>query len=103
MSMADLETAVRNELPLIIIAMNDSAYGSEWVHLRGDGMPVHYADLPTIDFAAVAASVGIESVVVSDRAGLEALGPLLRDRSAPLLVDCRIRRDLTAARLQWPR
>ena len=58
MSLADLETAARHQLPLIVVVMNDSAYGSEWVHLRGDGLPVHYANLPTMDFAAVAAALG---------------------------------------------
>lgn len=101
MSLGDLETAVRHSVGLIVVVMNDRAYGAEWVQLQADGLPTRYAALPQIDFAPVARALGIEAATVASIAELEALAPLLTGRSRPLLIDCRIRQDLTAARLQW--
>lgn len=97
----DLETAARHSIPLIVVVMNDSTYGSEWVHLEADGLPPSYADLPTIDFTAVARSLGVEATTVRDLATLETLADALADRDAPLLIECPIRRDITATRLRW--
>jgi thiamine pyrophosphate-dependent acetolactate synthase large subunit-like protein len=102
MHVGDLETAARHSIPLVIVVMNDSAYGSEWVHLEGDGLPTRYAGLPTIDFASVARSLGVEAASATVVDDLEQLGPLLQGRTSPLLIDCSIRQDLTAARLRWP-
>ena len=102
MSMGDLETAARNAVRLIVVVMNDRAYGAEYVHLQADGLPPNYAALPEIDFAGVARALGIEALTVSSRSELEAVAPRLRGRSGPLLIDCRIRQDITAERLRWP-
>jgi acetolactate synthase I/II/III large subunit len=102
MVLGDLETAVRHEIPLIVVVMNDRAYGAEWVHLQADGLPAEHAVLPEIDFAAVGRALGLEAVGVRWVAELEALGPRLAGRTRPLLIDCRIRRDLTVPRLRYP-
>ncbi len=62
MSMGDLETAARNAVRLIVVVMNDRAYGAEYVHLQADGLPPNYAALPEIDFAGVARALGIEAL-----------------------------------------
>jgi acetolactate synthase I/II/III large subunit len=102
MSMGDLETAARNAVALIVVVMNDRAYGAEYVHLQADGLPADYAALPEIDFAGVARALGIEALTVSSMSELEAVAPRLRGRSGPLLIDCRIRQDITVERLRWP-
>jgi acetolactate synthase I/II/III large subunit len=102
MALADLETAARHRLPLVIVVMNDHAYGAERLHLEHDGLPLEAADLPELDFAAVAAALGIESASVGDAGALRAqAGVLDRHDRGPLLLDCRIRQDVTAARLRW--
>ena len=101
MTMGDLETAVRNELPLVIVVMNDRAYGSELVHLRKDGLPWEYAQLPEIDFAAVATSLGIEAARVRSLEELRSFAGRLSGREAPLLLDCTIRQDLFVPRMSW--
>lgn len=102
MALADLETATRHRLPLVVVVMNDRAYGAERVHLEADGLPVEVADLPLIDFAAVAASLGIESASAATEAELRAqAGALDRAGRGPLLLDCRIRPEVTATRLRW--
>ena len=98
MALADLETAHRHGLPLIVVVMNDRAYGSELNVLASMGLPGEMAELPDMDFAAVAAAVGIEGHTVRTVAELRALAPALSGRSAPLLVDCKIRQDLVVPR-----
>jgi thiamine pyrophosphate-dependent acetolactate synthase large subunit-like protein len=101
MTLGDLETAARHALPVIVVVMNDRAYGAEWVHLEADGLPSGYAVLPEIDFAAAAGALGLEAVTARTLADLEALAGRLAQRSEPLIIDCRIRQDITAARLRW--
>jgi acetolactate synthase-1/2/3 large subunit len=102
MALGDLETAARHELPLVVVVMNDRAYGAERVHLEAGGLPVELADLPEIDFAAVARSLGLEAAPVRTVGELRAQAPALDRRGrGPLLLDCRIRTDLTATRLRW--
>jgi thiamine pyrophosphate-dependent acetolactate synthase large subunit-like protein len=102
MALADAETAVRHRLPLVIVVMNDRAYGAERVHLEHDGLPLDAADLPELDFAAVARALGMDAATVCTLAELHALaGELDRSGRGPLLLDCRIRPDITAARLRW--
>ena len=60
-----------------------------------------YAALPQIDFAPSPARSESRRSTVASIAELEALAPLLDRAPGPLLIDCRIRQDLTAARLQW--
>jgi thiamine pyrophosphate-dependent acetolactate synthase large subunit-like protein len=101
MALGDLATAAANAIPLVVVVMNDRAYGSELVHLRDAGKPWDYARLPEIDFAAVASALGIEAATVRTAGELRALGPRLTGRTAPLLLDCRIRQDLFVPRTRW--
>jgi thiamine pyrophosphate-dependent acetolactate synthase large subunit-like protein len=102
MALADLETAVRHRLPMVVVVMNDRAYGAERLHLAADGLPLEIADLPEMNFAAVAAALGMESASAGTDAELRAqAGALDRAGRGPLLLDCRIRPDVTATRLRW--
>jgi acetolactate synthase-1/2/3 large subunit len=101
MMLGDLETAARHGIPLIVVVMNDRAYGAEWVHLQADGLAPEYAALPEIDFAAVGRSLGIEALSATSVGDLEGLAPRLSGRTGPLVIDCRIRQDLTVPRLRW--
>jgi acetolactate synthase I/II/III large subunit len=101
MTIGDLETAVRHQLPLIVVVMNDSAYGSELVHLSQDGLPWDHALLPEVDFASVARSLGLAAATITAPVQLRAAIADLRARPAPFLLDCRIRRDISVPRPRW--
>ena len=103
MTLGDLETAARHSIPLIVVVMNDRAYGSDWVHLEADGLSTQYAELPEIDFTAVARSLGVDAVRARSVTDLESIAPRLCRRESPLVIDCRIRPDITADRLRWDR
>ncbi|WP_328389555.1 thiamine pyrophosphate-binding protein [Nocardia sp. NBC_00416] len=96
MSIADLETAVRAELPLVAIVYNDSAYGAEVHHFGGaDHATVTF---PETDIAAIAAGFGATGVTVRSIADLEPVrrwldGYRTTGRARPLVIDAKIASD----------
>jgi thiamine pyrophosphate-dependent acetolactate synthase large subunit-like protein len=92
MALSELDTAVRLELPLVVIVYNDAAYGAE-IHHFGD------ADLTTVrfpdsDLAAIARGFGCTGVTVRSAADLPAVREWLAGpRSAPLVIDAKIADD----------
>lgn len=89
MSLGELETLARLDVPLVLVVMNDCAYGAERHYLENRRFPGRTAMFPDTDFAAVAEAFGIESVTVRSVADLRAAAPLLVDRDGPLLLDCK--------------
>ncbi|MCP4824248.1 MAG: hypothetical protein GY892_09050 [Shimia sp.] len=79
MSMNDLDTPVREDLPLIIILMNDCAYGAELHLLRAHQQPVAKSLFPDVDFAPVAEAFGFEAVTIRSLDDLAAAAPKLAD------------------------
>ncbi|MCW3492182.1 thiamine pyrophosphate-binding protein [Microbacterium sp. SSM24] len=94
MALADLETAVRVAGGRgIAVVWNDAAYGAE-VHLYGlKGLAEDPMRIPEVDFAALAAGVGAEGVVVRSMSDLDRLAEWSGQDAASrpfLLLDCRI-------------
>jgi thiamine pyrophosphate-dependent acetolactate synthase large subunit-like protein len=99
MTLGDLETVSRLRIPLLIIVMNDRAYGAERHLLDLWGMSHHQAQFPDIDFAAIARDLGIEGHSVRTIADLDLVAPALSiKRSTPQLLDCKI---LASMRAGW--
>ncbi len=101
LALTDLDTAARHDIPLVVVVMNDRGYGAERIHLEADGLTTQFASFPVTDIAPVAAALGVEAVTARNVADLRALLPSLAGRTKPILVDCKIRPDLTAERLRW--
>jgi acetolactate synthase-1/2/3 large subunit len=98
MTMGDLATVARYALPLVIVVLNDQSYGAERHFLDLHGKPNDRSLHPDIDFAAVAAALGIESATVRTVDDLRAQAASLADiRVKPLLLDCKI----TPTRSEW--
>jgi len=90
MALAELTTAVRLALPLVIVVHNDAAYGAEVHHFGPRGYPLDTVRFPDTDLAAVARGFGCDAVTVRTPADLAALTTWLggpRDR--PLLIDAK--------------
>lgn len=102
MAIADLETAVRHHIPLVIVVMDDKAYGSERRLLLAAGLQPVQAQLPGVDFAAVARALGIDAATVRTVGELRVLAPELADRRSPFLIHCHIRPDVDVPRVAWP-
>jgi len=90
MSLGELDTAVRVGLPLLIVVMNDAAYGAEYHLLSRFGFPVEGSRFPDSDFAAIAEAVGARGATVARYRDLAAVNGWLDDPSGPFLLDCKI-------------
>ncbi|MFN8534406.1 MAG: thiamine pyrophosphate-binding protein [Dehalococcoidia bacterium] len=61
MTIAELESAVRNKIPLLVICEDDGGYGAERKLFRARGEPFLMSDFDNPDFAAIAAAMGCRS------------------------------------------
>ena len=96
MTMGELETVVREDIPLVIVLMNDCAYGAELHYLKMRNMPVSKSVFPDIDYAPIAAGFGFQSATVRTLAELQALAPMLRQPEGPIFLDCKINASVMA-------
>lgn len=100
MTMSELETAAREGIPLVVVVMNDCAYGAELHHLRLRDLPVATTQFPDIDYAPVAQAFGFRTATVRSMDELRALGPLLAAPDGPVLIDCKINGAVAAGFLE---
>ncbi len=96
MTMGELETVVREDLPLVIVLMNDCAYGAELHYLKMRDMPVHKSLFPDVDYAPVAEAFGFQAATVRTLDELKALAPMLAKPEGPILLDCKINGNIAA-------
>ncbi|WP_236792078.1 thiamine pyrophosphate-binding protein [Amycolatopsis sp. GM8] len=91
MAAAELETAVRLGLPLVVVVYNDAAYGAEVHHFTGDHTTVRF---PPTDIAAIARGFGCTGLTVRTAGDLASIVDWLGGpRSAPLVIDAKITDD----------
>jgi thiamine pyrophosphate-dependent acetolactate synthase large subunit-like protein len=94
MSIAELDTAVRLRLPLVVVVYNDSAYGAEVHHFGPDGHPLATVRFPDTDIAAIGRGFGCAGVTVRRPADLAAVRAWLAGRpDCPLVVDAKVTAD----------
>jgi thiamine pyrophosphate-dependent acetolactate synthase large subunit-like protein len=97
MSVAELTTAVRYALPLLVVVYNDAAYGAE-VHHFSEAYPLDIVRFPDTDLAAIARGFGADGLTVREPADLSGVAHWLAGpRSRPLVVDAKV----TTTRPSW--
>ncbi len=96
MSMGELETVVREDLPMVVLVMNDAAYGAEVHIMRSHGVSPAKARFPDVDFAPLAEALGFEVATIRTMDDLVKIAPLLAQPSGPVLLDCKINGDVVA-------
>lgn len=96
MTLGELETAVREDLPLVIVVMNDCAYGAELHFLKLRQLPVQKSVFPDVDFAPIAEALGYDAHTIRTLEQLESLAPLLANPEGPIFLDCKINADVAA-------
>lgn len=101
MVLGDLLTLSRYALPVTIVVLNDNAYGAERIVLDADGLPNDCASFPDTDFAALAAAAGVPSRTVRTVDELREAAGRVGAGAGPLLLDCRVRADITYRPLSW--
>lgn len=91
MSLVELDTAVRLQLPLIIIVYNDNAYGAEVHHFAPDEAVLDTVEFPDTDIAAIARGFGCDALTVRSIADLQGVVDWLNSGSRrPLVIDAKI-------------
>lgn len=94
MSLQEVETAVRHDIPIVITVINDSALGSEYHELV---MEEEYADSAVIeapDVGEVASTLGAEGYTVRNTADVDEVCDRLSDPvDGPIVVNCEVMRD----------
>ncbi|MFG2088962.1 MULTISPECIES: thiamine pyrophosphate-binding protein [unclassified Spirillospora] len=98
MSVAELETAVRLALGLLVVVYDDEAYGAEVHHFGPGGHPLDTVTFPPADLAAIGRGFGCASATVRRREDLAAVADWLAGpRDRPMVVDAKV----TRARPAW--
>jgi thiamine pyrophosphate-dependent acetolactate synthase large subunit-like protein len=93
MSVADLETAVRLGLDLLVVVYDDEAYGAEVHHFGPDGHPLDHVTFPPADIAGIGRGFGCAAVTVRAPADLDPVAAWLADsRDRPMVVDAKVTR-----------
>jgi thiamine pyrophosphate-dependent acetolactate synthase large subunit-like protein len=91
MGIAELETAVRLQLGMLIVVYNDQAYGAEVYYFRPHGHPTGTVEFPDTDFAAIARGYGADGLTVRSRADLKTVAEhVARGLTRPLVVDAKV-------------
>lgn len=90
MSLQEIDTAVRHEVPMTIIVMNDSALGTEYHSLLTTDKYADVALVEAPDVADVAQSLGADGYTVRSSDDLDAISDVLSRRpDRPVVVDCK--------------
>lgn len=96
MTLGELETVVREDLPLVIVVLNDCAYGAELHFLKMHQLPVTTSVFPDVDFAPIAEGFSFEAVTIRTMEDLYNIEDLLKSPQGPILLDCKINADIAA-------
>ena len=96
MTLGELETAAREDIALVIVVINDAAYGAELHFLKMRDMPISKSVFADIDFAPVAQAFGFQAYTVRTLDELRKLAPLLLKPEGPILLDCKINAAVAA-------
>lgn len=87
MHIQELETMLRHDMKVLVIVLNDGAYGSEIHKLRAEGMPDTGAVFGHTDFAAIARGFGLAGERVTDLDSIPALVQAFSQGSGPAIWD----------------
>jgi thiamine pyrophosphate-dependent acetolactate synthase large subunit-like protein len=91
--LTEFSTAVRHKVDLVVVVMNDSAYGAEYVHLRNRKMDPAITMFDWPDLSAVATALGGEGFTVRNLAELDVALRAVAVRNRPVLIDIRVDPD----------
>jgi len=94
MGIAELETAVREQLALVVVVYNDSAYGAEVHHFEASPQELEVVEFPPTDIASIARGFGAEAMTVRSREDLAAVSDRLAEGvNSVLVIDAKIASD----------
>ncbi|MET7995760.1 thiamine pyrophosphate-binding protein [Amycolatopsis sp. NPDC005232] len=90
MNPAELATAVRENLPLIVLVFNDGAYGAEYHKLTAYGIDPAHSFMSWPDIRGVAQGLGARAVSIRKLEELDEVESLTANLGGPLVIDVRL-------------
>jgi thiamine pyrophosphate-dependent acetolactate synthase large subunit-like protein len=94
MAIAELETVVRLDLPMVIVIYDDEAYGAEVHHFGPEGYPLDTVRFPPTDIASIGRGFGCEGVTVRSADDLKTVADWVKGpRDKPLVIDAKVVSD----------
>ncbi len=98
MALAELETAARLKLKLLVLIYDDAAYGAEVHHFAPMGHDVSRVRFPPTDLAAFATAAGARAATVRTSQTLHDTIPdwLAEPEPRPLVLDAKVNPDICA-------
>jgi thiamine pyrophosphate-dependent acetolactate synthase large subunit-like protein len=97
MALAELETAARLRLKLLVLIYDDAAYGAEVHHFEPMGHKVDLVRFPDADLAAIAQAAGADARTVRATDDLQIVDSWLQERAPrPLVLDAKVNPEICA-------
>ncbi|MFI6819824.1 thiamine pyrophosphate-binding protein [Micromonospora sp. NPDC050187] len=96
--LGELDTLARTGAAVLLVVLDDSAYGAEVRKLRPRGVDPAPARFPDRDLAAVARALGLTAYTVTDTAGAEAALDAVLPLTGPVLLHVRVTPDVVQER-----
>ena len=94
MHLAEFETAVRYDLPLLVVVMNDEGLGAEYHKSLAIGLDGDLALISTPDLGQVAVAMGGRGALIRSPGDLAAAAAEFAAAPAPTVLDVRISRNV---------
>lgn len=93
MTLGELDTCVREGLPLLVVCLNDRAYGAEISFMRSLQISEDLARFETPNLAEIARAIGWEAATILELEHLDRHADLIANLDRPFFLDCLITED----------
>ena len=100
MALAELETAARLKLTLLVVIYDDAAYGAEVHHFAPMGHDVSLVRFPDADLAGIARAAGAKAATVRSTEDLAVVEEWLANPHGPLVLDVKVNPTICAEWLE---
>jgi len=94
MHLAEFETAVRYNLPLMVVVINDQALGAEYHKMAVKGMKAQLATVRTPDLGAVAVAMGGRGLLAKSVDDVRQAAKDFVANPGPMMIDVRVSRNV---------
>jgi thiamine pyrophosphate-dependent acetolactate synthase large subunit-like protein len=88
--LAEFSTAVRHGVDLVVVVLNDGAYGAEHIQFRNKDMDPEISTFRWPDFGPVATALGGDGYTVRSVEELDAALAAAASRTRPVLIDVKV-------------
>ncbi len=90
MTLGELDAAIHLGIPVLVVVMNDAAYGAEVHHFQTLRLSTDLARFNGSDFATIATAMGAKGLTVRGIADLDALQDWIEAPEGPMVLDCKV-------------